>query len=214
MAENQCPPLDTTGAGSWEPRTGGESSMLLSHDGDFCSEIVSATAGKSKSSDNYQVTLTLIVQDEDNKGKKLMSYVPYTGLDSGNPPRPNAHRLFEVLDASGTTKEKFKNLEAVRQVPIETICQALVGRKLHHTARAEKYDKTGVWSSKLGFFLSKERYETNKAIGAHRIVLPDEARGWAANRSGGTSASTSANGAGTSSGSGAPSTSKAAADLL
>ena len=182
--------------------------------------IADAVAGKSKSSENYQVIFTLVVSDDDNKGKKLVTYVPYTGMAKSDPPRPNAHRLFEVLDSTGTTKEKREKLEAVGKMPIEQICETLKGRTCYVTARAELYDKTGNWSSKAGFFLSKERYEANKAINAHRTALPPEAAAWAAQRGGGSAAAVAAPAAGTNgaaahvAAAAAPAASQAATDLL
>jgi len=193
----------------------------LTADGDFEVSIAEAAPGKSKSSENYQVIFTLVVSDDDNKGKKLVSYVPYTGMAKGDPPRPNAHRLFEVLDSSGTTKDKLQKLEEIGKMPIEQICETLKGRTCYITARAEKYEKTGNWSSKPGFFLSKERYLANKAINAHRTALPPEAQAWAAQRAGGSAAAAvSAPGAGTNgaaahaAAAAAPTASQAATELL
>ena len=140
---DQFPPLDFTGAGEWQRPEGGQSSQLLTQDGDYEVTIADATPGQSKSSSNYQVVFTLVVADDDNKGKKLVTYVPYTGMAKSDPPRPNAHRLFEVLDSSGTTSDKLTALEQVGKMPIEDICNTLKGRKCYVTAKAELYAKTG-----------------------------------------------------------------------
>ena len=214
MAET-LPPLDFSGAGTWTRPQGGDSSQLLKADGDYEVTIAEAEPGKSKSSDNYQVKFTLVVNDDDNKGAKLVTYVPYTGMARSDPPRPNAHRLFEVLDSSGTTSEKLSALEQIGRMPIEQICETLKGRTCYVTARAELYEKNGNWSHKVAYFIAKDRYLANKAINAHRTALPESAQTWQARRVGGAPASSSGTANGATAAAAAPaSTSQAATDLL
>ena len=217
MANENLPPLDFSGADAWERPSGGQSSQLLSHNGDFAVTIADAVPGKSKSSDNYQVVFTLVVQDDDNKGKKMFAYVPYTGMARSDPPRPNAHRLFEVLDSSGTTKDKFQKLSQVGKMDISQICDALKNKVAYVNCKADKYEKTGNWSSKPNFFMTKDRYEANRAINAHRTALPVEAQAWAGQRGGVAVAVPSGNGTQVAAGQATPApqtASQAATDLL
>ncbi len=212
---SNLPPVDFSGAESWERPSGGQASTLLTHDGDFACTIADAVAGQSKSSANYQIVFTLVVDDDDNKGAKLYSYVPYTGMANTDPPRPNAHRLFEVLDSSGTTRDQFTKLAGVGKLDIDQVCSTLKGRTVYVQARSDKYAKTGNWSSKVAYFSSQQRYLDNKAINAHRTSLPPEAHAWRAARTGGGAvAAAPANGAAAAIGAAPVAASQAATDLL
>ena len=161
------PPLDFTGISGYSARSGGSASGLLSHDGDFVIKIVSATAELSKSSGNAQVAFVGVVQDEDNKCVTVKSWVPYAGNNKNG--EPNAKRLWEVLDAAGTSREQFDNLEG-KALEIEEVCNLLKGREAYVHCTAEAYK--GRWSSSIQYWINKQRYEDQKAVVAHRTPLP------------------------------------------
>ena len=160
------PPLDFTGISGYSARSGGSASGLLSHNGDFTIKIVSATPGMSKKG-NPQVAFVCVVQDEDNKGVTVKSWVPYSGNNKNG--EPNARRLWEVLDSAGTTKEQFSNLEG-KALEIEEVCTLLTGRDAYAHCDAEEYN--GRWSSSIRYWINAQRYEDQKAVGAHRTPLP------------------------------------------
>jgi hypothetical protein len=192
---SNLPPVDFSSALDWERPQASKGSSLLSHDGEYACTVAAAEPGQSKSSANYQIVFTLIVDDEDNKGAKLYSYIPYTGMANTEPPRPNVHRLFEVLDSSGTTRDQMEKLAGVGKLDIAQVCETLKGRTVYITARSDKYEKTGNWSSKVAYFTNKQRYMDNRAINAHRTALPPEAAAWRAARTGTPVAVSSSNGA-------------------
>jgi hypothetical protein len=177
------PPLDFTGISGFTARSGGSASGLLSHNGDFLVKITTATPGISKQG-NAQVTFVCIIQDEDNKGIAVKSWVPYAGNNKNG--EPNAKRLWEVLDSAGTTQEQFAKLEG-QQLDIAEVCNLLAGRDAHVNCIAEEYN--GRWSSKINYWVSKQRYEDQKAVGAHRTPLP---MGAGVNKQNGAAASVTA----------------------
>lgn len=214
---SNLPPVDFSSALDWERPQASKGSVLLSHDGDFAATIAAAEPGQSKSSANFQIVFTLVVEDEDNKGAKLYSYIPYTGMANTDPPRPNAHRLYEVLDSSGTTPEQMAKLASIGKLDVAQVCETLKGRTVYIAARADKYAKTGNWSSKVAYFMDKARYADNKAINAHRTALPPEAAAWRAARTGGTVATTATAGSNGASAAAIPApaaASQSATDLL
>ena len=160
------PPLDFTGITSFKARSGGSASGLLSHNGDYLVTISSATPGISKQG-NAQVAFICVIQDEDNKGITVKSWVPYAGNNKNG--EPNAKRLWEVLDSAGTTQEQFAKLEG-ESMDITEVCSLLTGREAYVHCEADEYN--GRWSSKIGYWVSKQRYEDQKAVGAHRTPLP------------------------------------------
>ncbi len=160
------PPLDFTGISTFKARSGGSASGLLSHNGDYLVTISSATPGISKQG-NAQVAFICVIQDEDNKGITVKSWVPYAGNNKNG--EPNAKRLWEVLDSAGTTQEQFAKLEG-ESMDITEVCSLLTGREAYVHCEADEYN--GRWSSKIGYWVSKQRYEDQKAVGAHRTPLP------------------------------------------
>ncbi|MBO76572.1 MAG: hypothetical protein CME17_03995 [Gemmatimonadetes bacterium] len=160
------PPLDFTGITQFKARSGGSASGLLSHNGDYIVKIVSATPGMSKQG-NAQVTFVCVIQDEDNKGVTVKSWVPYAGNNKNG--EPNAKRLWEVLDSAGTTQEQFAKLEG-DSLEIDQVCALLKDRDAYVHCEADEYN--GRWSSKIGYWINKQRYEDQKAVGAYRTPLP------------------------------------------
>ena len=192
------PKLDFTGISQFTARSGGSASGLLSHNGDYIVKVVSATPGIS-SKGNAQVAFVCVVQDEDNKGITVKSWVPYAGNNKNG--EPNAKRLWEVLDSAGTTKDQFAKLEG-QSLDIEEVCNLLKDREAYVHCIADEYN--GRWSSKIGYWISKQRYEDQKAVGAHRTPLPAGAGASKPNGSAGVSIAPAAPTTGTTSTAGNP----------
>ena len=160
------PPLDFTGVSAFTARSGGSASGLLTHNGDYLVKIVSATPGISKAG-NAQVAFVCVIQDEDNKGVTVKSWIPYAGNNKNG--EPNAKRLWEVLDSSGTSKDQFAKLEG-QSLDIEEVCNLLTNKEAYVHCEADEYN--GRWSSSVGYWINKQRYDDQKAVGAHRTPLP------------------------------------------
>ena len=168
------PPLDFTGAGGFEPNSGGGGSDILTHDGHYAVKIAKATAGMSKAG-NAQVEFEVVVEDADNKGKRVKSWCPYTGNDRKG--RPNAQRLFQVLASTGTDKSKLTAMDG-KSLAIEEVCKMLEGRIGYVEISAEKSMDGQYWNSNVRFWNVKQRYEDQKAVGAHRRPISPECAAW------------------------------------
>jgi len=183
------PPLDFTGSASFEPNSGGAGSDLVTHDGHYAVKIVKAEAGLSKAG-NAQVAFECIIEDDDEKGKRVKSWVPYAGTDKKG--RPNAQRFFQVLTSAGTEKDKLLGLDG-KQMPIEDVCKSLEGKVAYVEIATEKSYDGMYWNSNIRFWNTKQRYEDQKAVGAHRRPIAAECVAWQQGRgSGGANGATAA----------------------
>jgi hypothetical protein len=139
------------------------SSELLSHDGTFKFTIKNAKSGKSKSG-NDKLTVVLVCEDEDNKGRQLIKDVAAGGNDKNG--KPLVRQLGDLLLAQGTGVEKIRAIGAQGSIDLDALAQQLTGRAVFATVSADTYE--GKTRSQIDNFVPVERYDADKAVGAHR----------------------------------------------
>ena len=171
MAETNILPVDFTGMDSWTPSSGGLGSDLLTHDGLFQVRFADAEPCIAEKSRNSQFRFALIVEDADNKGRRIHTWVPYSGIDKNG--KSNKERLWSVLASAGITADKRAMLAAQGSGAAEDVARIFLkdGGKIGYV-EIEAELRESRWSSRVSFFVSKERYEADKALGVHRKPLP------------------------------------------
>ena len=169
--------IDLGGASTYTPYSGSGSS-LLNHDGIFTFLIADAKEGESRSG-NKTIELTLVCQDDDEKGQRLMKAIPVTGNRKDG--KPNVHALLalfrSIYTAGGSTDD-----EATAKV--QSMSGALDSTKVIETIKNKnciadvtsrvytRQDGTQGASSDANNFVTAGKLESARSIGAHRRALP------------------------------------------
>lgn len=154
----------TTGLADYAPYEGMGSSELLTHDGTFKFTIKSARPGKAKQSGDDKLTVVLVCEDEDNKGRQVIKDVAAGGNDKNG--KPKIRQLGDVLLSRGTPVEKIRAIGQSGSTDLDALAQAITGSTVFATVSADTYE--GKTRSQVDNFVEAARYEADKAVGAHR----------------------------------------------
>lgn len=168
----------------WE----GGGSELLPFDGIFTCKVTKITEGKAKSSGNDTLTFTLIVQDEDARGRTVLRTQAVSGVRKDG--KPNVLGLIAILEsawsAEGLTDEgiqaKIQEL-AGKQLSTTELAEWLVGKEVYCEMQAQSFsgrDGRVVWTSNARNFKIKRELDDAKGVNAHRRPLPPAATAGAA----------------------------------
>ena len=180
MANNNIPQITFDGADRWTPQ-GGRRNDLLSHNGYFKSEIASVEVEQSKSeAKNWQFVVRHVIRDEDNLGKTVYGYYPFTGLVARGKSegQPNVLRVYDLLFSTGATKDQIAALKGKSLDPA-TFAAKLVGKLSFIYCVADEWE--GRFSSKPSPLVAssgtaENRYLQAIATNSHRDPLPEVAR--------------------------------------
>lgn len=123
------------------------------------------TAPKDGSQPKPAVKVGSVIQDEDGKGLRLISTVLAGGKDKNGDDL--GRQFIDLLVSSGTTVDAIKkNAQNNVGGPISGILNQLRGRGAYCEIDGDTYD--GRETTRVLNWVTKERYEQAKAIGAHR----------------------------------------------
>lgn len=166
MADNVDFIVDFTPHTKYTPYSGAGASDTVPFDGMVAVKLDSWSTYMSKGTPSRPMAkLAGVIQDEDAAGLRLIDDTTCGSLDKNG--EDLGRQLMDFLVSSGTSVENIqKNAAAGAKAPISQILQAKVGQIAYAEIQADIYD--GKETSKVINWVTKERYEKAKAIGAHR----------------------------------------------
>ena len=155
--------VDFGEAASYTPYDGLGASALLKQDGLYKATIQKVIPGRSKSG-NPKFTLSIVVQDEDEKGQSIIGDVLAGGRDKdGN---PLSRKLWDVFFSMGMTQDQVRALASNGQQDEAVVVNALTGKTVFVNIEAETWE--GKTSSRIQSFTSGQKYADAIAANAHR----------------------------------------------
>lgn len=143
----------------------GDASDMIPFDGFVCVKLGNMKPYLTKEKKYPALKVAAVIGDEDAKGMRLVDDVMCGGKDKNG---DDLGRQFcDLLVSAGTAVEAIRqNAANGATAPIEQIIAKIAGREAYCEIQADVYD--GKDTTKVINWITKERYEMAKAIGAHR----------------------------------------------
>jgi hypothetical protein len=172
----EAPPITfTTAVAEFSDYDGAGGVDLVQFDGITIAKVSAAEARQAKNSGNWNAKVNVVIIDDEPwgelgapMGKRLIKDVPYTGKRKDG--KMNADAGFaEFLRSTGTELEKVHAL-AGQTMQIGAVLETVVGRTCYVDIAAKEYD--GKVTSEIRNFVTKEQYEKQKKLNAHRRDIP------------------------------------------
>lgn len=169
----------------FQPYTGDGGSDMFPFDGLIEVKVGTITPYRTKGKDGVEgkpaVKVHGTAQDSDAGGLRVIDDVLCGGQDRNG--EDLGRQFIEFMLSTGTTLESIhKNAESGAKGSIQAIAKGLVGRTAYAEIEADVYD--GKQTTKVRNWVTKERYEQAKTIGAHRRPRRTVAAGAAAGGAG------------------------------